>query len=65
MINATKEFFGSRRLLRELNATFIVLIPMSIDANSFGEYHLISLCKSIYKKNSKVLASRLQKCLLD
>lgn len=63
VINSTKEFFGSRRLLRELNVTFIVLIPKTVDANGFGDYHPISLCNSIYNILLKVLATRLQKIL--
>lgn len=64
-INATKEFFGCQRFLKELNATFIILIPKSVDANSFGDFRLISLCNSIYKIFSKVLAARIQRILLD
>ena len=33
--NGVKEFFGSRNLLRELNWTFIALIPKKLGADSF------------------------------
>lgn len=63
VINATKEFFGSRKLLKELNSTFIVLIPKKPSAKRFGDFRPISLCNSIYKIFSKVLALRLQRVL--
>lgn len=58
MVNAVKEFFGSRSLLKELNATFLVLIPKKPGANNFEAFRPISLCNSIYKIISKVLTSR-------
>lgn len=37
-INAVKEFFGSRRILKEINSTFIALIPKLVGADSMGKF---------------------------
>lgn len=63
VVEATKEFFGSGNILKELNSSFIVLMPKKLSAASFDEFRSISLCNSIYKIFSKVLAVRLQKVL--
>ncbi|XP_057829426.2 uncharacterized protein LOC131040501 [Cryptomeria japonica] len=57
--NTVKEFFGARSLLKELNSTFIVLIPNKQGVDSLDAFSPISLCKSFYKIISKVLTSRL------
>lgn len=61
--NVVKEFFGARSLLKELNATFIVLIPKKQGDNSLDYFRPISLCNYLYKIISKVLTSRLPKIL--
>lgn len=61
--NGVKEFFGSRRLLKELNSTFIVLIPKIPRADSLNKFKPISLCNSVDKILSKVLTSRLLEIL--
>lgn len=58
VVNAIKGFFGSRSLLKELNASFLVLIPKKPGANNFEAFRPISLCNSLYKIISKVLTSR-------
>lgn len=57
--NGVKEFFDSRRLLKELNVTFIVLILKILGADSLNKFKPISLCNSVYKILSKVLTSRM------
>ncbi|XP_059073804.1 uncharacterized protein LOC131874442 [Cryptomeria japonica] len=57
--NVVKEFFGARSLLKELNATFIVLIPKKQGVDSLHAFRPIILCNSFYKIISKVLTSRL------
>lgn len=59
VVNVVKDFFGSRRLLKELNGTFIALIPKKMGANSMDQFRPISLCNSIYKIISKVLTTRI------
>lgn len=59
VMNVVKELFGSRRILKELNATFVVLIPKKPRAMEFEAFKPISLCNSFYKIISKVLTSRI------
>jgi hypothetical protein len=61
---AVQEFFGARRLLKEINATFLVLVPKNLGADSLDLFHPISLCNALYKIISKVLTLRLLKILL-
>lgn len=49
VIQVVQHFFNSSRLLREINSTFISLIPKSDDVVSFNDYKPISLCNLIYK----------------
>lgn len=60
---AVKEFFGARKLLKEVNGTFIALIPKKMGYDSMDIFIPISLCKSLYKIISKVLTSRILKLL--
>jgi hypothetical protein len=57
--DAVKEFFGAKCMLKELNSTFLCLIPKRIGADSPEQFRPISLCNSFYKIISKVLTSRL------
>lgn len=57
--NGVKEFFGSRNLLRELNGTFISLIPKKPGADYLDQFRPISLCNSFYKIISKFLTLRI------
>lgn len=57
--DAVKEFYGAKQMLKEINSTFLCLIPKNIGANSLDQFRLISLCNSLYKIISKVLTSRL------
>ena len=54
-----KELFGSRRILKELNGTFLALIPKKPGADSLDMFRPISLCNSFYKIFSKVLTLRI------
>lgn len=45
------------KLLKEVDRTFITLIPKSEDAKNIKEYMPISLCNFLYKIISKVLVS--------
>ncbi|KAL9672274.1 hypothetical protein QQ045_028524 [Rhodiola kirilowii] len=46
-----------------LNETILILVPKKKDADSVGEYRLISLCTLVIKIITKVLANRLKLCL--
>ncbi|XP_059066266.1 uncharacterized protein LOC131857597 [Cryptomeria japonica] len=57
--NVVKEFFGARSIQKELNATFIFLIPKKQGIDSLDAFRPIILCNSFYKIISKVLTSRM------
>lgn len=57
--NGVKEFFVARRLLKEINGTFIALIPQIQGADFMEKFRPISLCNSFYKIISKVLTTRI------
>lgn len=57
--NVVKEFFDARRILKEINSTFIVLILKVPGVDSLDAFRLIGLCNSFYKIISKVLTTRL------
>ncbi|XP_057852323.1 uncharacterized protein LOC131062635 [Cryptomeria japonica] len=57
--DGVKEYLWARNLIKELNSTFIVLVPKSIGAKPMDCFHPINLCNSFYKIISKVLTLRL------
>ena len=57
--DAVKEFFGAKQMLKEVNSTFLCLIPKKLGADSPDQFRPINLCNSFYKIISKVLTSRL------
>lgn len=61
--NGVKEFFGSRNILKQLNGTFLALIPKKLGANSMDLFRPISLCNPFCKIISKVLMLRIMTLL--
>ena len=57
VIEVVQSFFISKFMLKELNHTFIVLIPKNSKACEFKDYRPINLCNLIYKVISKILAN--------
>ncbi|KAK1304881.1 hypothetical protein QJS10_CPB11g01426 [Acorus calamus] len=57
---AVSSFFQTGYLLKQLNHTFLSLVPKSKDADSLEAFRPISLCNVTYKTITKILADRMQ-----
>uniref|UniRef100_A0A2N9ETY0 DUF4283 domain-containing protein n=1 Tax=Fagus sylvatica TaxID=28930 RepID=A0A2N9ETY0_FAGSY len=57
---AIQNFFSSGKLLKELNYSFIVLIPKIQSPSTINHYRPISLCNMTYKIISNLLVDRLK-----
>jgi hypothetical protein len=60
VIKAVQNFFTSGKLLKEMNSSFIVLIPKIKNPSAINHYRPISLCNTTYKIISKLLVDRLR-----
>ena len=60
MVQAVLQFFKTGKMLKQINHTFLTLIPKSNEASSLADYRPISCCNIIYKIISKLLSNRLQ-----
>ena len=56
-----KDFFDHNKFVRNLNSTFLVLIPKKENAMDIKDYRPISLVGGLYKVLAKVLANRLKR----
>lgn len=63
VIEAITSFFQRGYMLKEINHSFIVLIPKGSNAATVSQYRPISLCNVLYKIISKLLANRLKQIL--
>ncbi|KAK4382503.1 hypothetical protein Sango_2864600 [Sesamum angolense] len=61
--NAIRDFFKTGRLLKQLNATLLTLIPKVRNPQSVAEFRPISCCNVIYKVITKILVSRIREIL--
>ena len=57
------DFFETRKFVKNMNTTFLVLIPKKGGAKDLKDYRLISLGGSLYKLLAKVLANRLKRVM--
>ena len=60
---AVKDFFHSGNLLKEVNHTFITLIPKVENPETTAQFRPISLCNTLYKILAKILVNRIQPVL--
>ncbi|GJW18842.1 protein LAZ1 [Tanacetum coccineum] len=57
--DAVRDFFLNGQILKEINQTFIALIPKIPTPLRINDYHPISCCNVIYKCISKTLTNRI------
>ncbi|GKD69105.1 protein LAZ1 [Tanacetum coccineum] len=57
--NAVRDFFSNGKLLKEINHTFIALIPKISTPQRVNDYRPISCCNVLYKCISKILTNRI------
>ncbi|KAK1263132.1 hypothetical protein QJS04_geneDACA016228 [Acorus gramineus] len=63
LIQAVHHFFKHGHLLKQISHSFIALVPKSASTESLDGYRPISLCNTLYKILTKIMASRLQEVL--
>ena len=63
VLNFFNEFHEHGRFVRNLNTTFLVLIPKKKGAVNLKDFRSISLVGSLYKWMTKVLVNRLKKVM--
>ena len=56
-------FYEHKKFVRNLNATFLVLIPKKGDAEDLKDCRPISLVGCLYKLLAKVLANRIKRVI--
>lgn len=59
VIVAIQEFFRSKRLLKEANATYLALVPKCDNPSRISDFRPISCCNTINKCIAKIMANRI------
>ena len=60
VVKTIKNFFDDPEKIRNINETFIVLIPKKDHPETFRDLRPISLCNVIYKVITKIVANRMK-----
>jgi len=63
VVKAVQSFFSSGRLLGQVNATIISLIPKVPHPETPSQFRPISCCNVLYKVITKILANRIKPIL--
>lgn len=63
VIHAVQNFFRFGHMLKEVNNSFIVLIPKVPNPTSVNQFRRISLCNTVYKIIFKLLVARIRPML--
>ncbi|PWA82932.1 reverse transcriptase domain, Reverse transcriptase zinc-binding domain protein [Artemisia annua] len=61
--DAVKEFFVKGRMLGEVNATLVTLVPKTNTPNKVSDFRPIACCNIIYKIISKIITTRIKEAL--
>nr|GEY69839.1 hypothetical protein [Tanacetum cinerariifolium] len=61
--DVVKEFFTNKKLLKEVNATIISLVPKSSTSQKVSEFRPIAYCNVLYKCISKIFTKRIKSFL--
>ncbi|KAH1082819.1 hypothetical protein J1N35_022580, partial [Gossypium stocksii] len=65
IISFVRDFLNEGKMLKEINKTFIALLPKNSSPSTVSDCRPISLSTSIYKIISKILVSKLRPLLGD
>ncbi|KAI5351664.1 hypothetical protein L3X38_004555 [Prunus dulcis] len=60
VVAAIRAFLQSNDMLRQLNHTFVTLIPKVKEPRTMAQLHPISLCNVLYRIGAKTLANRMK-----
>lgn len=60
LIEAVTDFFKTGKLIKQVNATILALIPKTVTTDKLRDFRPISCCNTIYKVISRILAKRLK-----
>ncbi|XP_039170208.1 uncharacterized protein LOC120294272 [Eucalyptus grandis] len=65
VLQSVHDFFRNAKLLKEVNATIIALVPKVPNATAVMDFRPIACCNTIYKVITKILANRIAGVLGD